>query len=115
MDELNTKQLKTFHDLLIKRRENLLAVENSANDAAKTVVLDQSSVGRLSRMDALQGQAMSVETNRRRDEELRNIATALARIESGDYGYCLECGEMISRLRLEVSPSTAYCIKCADL
>jgi len=115
MDELNKKQLKTFHDLLIQRRQSLLSVANTADEAAQTVILDQSSVGRLSRMDALQGQSMSLETNRRREEELRNIATALARIESGDYGYCIECGELIARLRLEVSPSAAYCIKCAEL
>ena len=113
MEEFSAKELQHFHELLIHRRDNLLAVEESANEAAETVELDQSRMGRLSRMDAMQGQAMTVETRRRRDEELRNIATALARIESGDYGYCKTCDELITSARLEVDPATKFCIKCA--
>ena len=57
---------------------------------------------------------MSIETKRRREQELRNIAAALARIESGDFGYCKSCDELIAVKRLEVDPSTQYCIKCAS-
>lgn len=114
MAELTAVELQHFHDLLMQRRDALLAVAESANEAAETVELDQSRMGRLSRMDAMQGQAMTVETKRRRDEELRNIATALARIESGDYGYCIKCDEPIASARLEVDPAAKFCIKCAD-
>jgi DnaK suppressor protein len=113
MTEFSAEALQHFHDLLIQRRDGLLAVQESANEAAETVELDQSRMGRLSRMDAMQGQAMSVETRRRREEELRNIVTALARIESGDYGYCIACDEPIASARLEVDPAAKHCIKCA--
>ena len=114
MDEFTEEQIQHFQSILIQRRDELLAVADSANEAAETVELDQTRMGRLSRMDALQGQAMSVETKRRREEELRKIATALARIESGDYGYCQNCDEIIAIARLEVDPAAKYCIKCAE-
>jgi DnaK suppressor protein len=102
-----------FRQLLLERRQTLLDVAGTARDAAGTVELDQSRVGRLSRMDALQGQAMSRETNRRRELELARIEAALKRIEGGEYGYCVRCGEAIAEGRLLFDPSTPLCIDCA--
>ncbi|MCZ6804641.1 MAG: TraR/DksA C4-type zinc finger protein [Proteobacteria bacterium] len=82
--------------------------------AAKPVELDQTTVGRLSRMDAMQAQAMSIEAKRRREIEHLRINAALKRLEEGVYGECLECVEMIPAARLEFDPSTPFCIKCAE-
>ncbi len=103
-----------FRELLIHRREALLQADSGGQEAAQTVVLDQARVGRLSRMDALQTQAISQETNRRREVELRRIATALQRMADEDYGYCVECGEDIAFRRLEVDPAAPLCIDCAN-
>ena len=91
--------------------ENLAAV---ADEAAEVVQLDQSKVGRFSRMDAIQAQAMAQESVRRREEMLRNIAAALQRIEDGDYGLCRNCDEPINPRRLEADPTALYCIDCAS-
>jgi DnaK suppressor protein len=56
---------------------------------------------------------MSQERERRREQELRRIAAALQRIESGDYGYCLECDELIAEARLSLDPAVTLCIDCA--
>ena len=109
-----TLDLQHFRTLLLKRKEELLAVTETADAAADTVELDQTRQGRLSRMDALQQQAMSQETNRRRELELRRISSALARMESGDYGYCVSCDEEITVGRLEIDPAAEQCIKCAE-
>ena len=77
------------------------------------VELDQQRVGRLSRMDALQGQAMAQETARRRAVELQRIDAALARIDAGDYGYCARCDEPIEPPRLGLDPATPLCVACA--
>ncbi|MEQ8332599.1 TraR/DksA family transcriptional regulator [Nisaea sp.] len=103
-----------FRGLLLARRIELQAVMDSASGAAKPVELDQSRVGRLSRMDALQGQAMAKETERRRGMELQRIASALARIEDEDFGYCVSCGEEIPLKRLELDPAITTCITCAS-
>lgn len=77
------------------------------------VEVDQTTQGRLSRMDALQGQAMAQEVARRRDAEIRRIDAALQRIDEGDYGYCVACGEEVALKRLELDPATPNCIDCA--
>ncbi|MDH5600001.1 MAG: TraR/DksA family transcriptional regulator, partial [Gammaproteobacteria bacterium] len=88
MTELTSEQVEQFKQALLKERELLTSTVAAESESAKTVELDQSKVGRLSRMDALQGQAMSQETKHRHEAVLRNITAALSRIESGDYGYC---------------------------
>ncbi len=105
---------KAVRVALIARRETLLRLVDSSAEARQTVELDQSRVGRLSRMDALQSQAMSVETDRRRKVELQQIAAALGRIEDGDYGTCLGCGEAIAPQRLALNPTAPVCIECAQ-
>ena len=67
--------LALFKKRLLQQQKELLDLEETGNDAAKTVELDQTRVGRLSRMDALQGQAMSLEMKRRRQIELQKILT----------------------------------------
>lgn len=106
--------LAHFRRLLLQRRDERLQLEQTGKEAADTVELDQSKVGRLSRMDALQAQAMSQEGERRRALELRRIEAALRRIEEGDYGYCLECGEPIALQRLEFDPAVTLCVACAE-
>ena len=89
-------------------RQRLLQLESR-----KPVELDQSRVGRLSRMDALQGQAMSQEQARRRQFELQRIAAALRHLDDGEYGDCRDCGEPIAVRRLEMDPAATLCIHCA--
>ncbi len=103
-----------FEGLLNKRLREICELTETGDNAAKPVELDQTRVGRLSRMDAMQAQAMSVEAKRRREAELKNIKAALLRTGAGTYGECLECSEMISVARLEFNPSTPYCIQCAE-
>lgn len=87
--------------------------EASAGDAA-IVELDQSKVGRLSRMDAMQTQQMAKETARRRELELQKIAGALRRIDNDEFGECFVCNEMIEEGRLRADPTCTRCIKCAE-
>lgn len=115
MNDLTTKKIQEFRDALIENREILAIAIEAENESSKTVELDQSKVGRLSRMDALQGQAMTQETKLRHEKGLGKISAALSRIESGDYGYCLKCNELISIARLEADPAASLCINCANL
>ena len=109
-----TLNLDHFRLLLNQRRETLRQTTATGDDAAKTVELDQARVGRLSRMDALQGQAMSKEAQRRRELALKSIQRAFVRLENEEYGECQDCGEMIAEARLEIDPAAALCIICAE-
>ena len=105
---------KHFSDLLLKRQSELKALSATGDEASKPVELDQARVGRLTRMDALQGQAMSQEARRRRELELVRISKALKRLELGEFGECLTCGEKVAIGRLEVDPAATLCIGCAE-
>lgn len=106
--------LEIYEKKLLHLKKDLQAVEETGNAAAKPVALDQSSVGRLSRIDAMQMQAMSLETKRRRSLQLQRIEGALKRIGKGEYGYCLKCEEEIQEKRLDFDPSVFLCINCAN-
>ncbi|MGD1876179.1 MAG: TraR/DksA family transcriptional regulator [Kiloniellaceae bacterium] len=99
---------------MIARRRELQDLVESSADSRKPVELDQTRVGRLSRMDALQNQAMSLEAERRRKRELQRIEASLKRIEEGGYGYCVTCGEQIPLRRLELDPTLPICVDCAN-
>ena len=106
--------LERFRDRLNKLKTELENISVSSQDATKPVELDQTRVGRLSRLDAMQGQQMAQETNRRRQQQLVSINAALRRIESGTFGYCVVCGEEIDRRRLWVNPPATMCVPCAS-
>lgn len=114
MDEPVSFDLSVFRGRLITRRSELLDLVQTSADSRKPVELDQTRVGRLSRMDALQNQAMSLEAERRRRLELQRIEASLKRIEEGDYGYCVSCGEQIPLRRLELDPTLPTCVNCAS-
>lgn len=98
---------------LLQLQAELLELEDTSRQAARTVELDQASIGRLSRMDALQAQQMAKESVRRRQIMLSRIEGALQRLASDEYGFCFECGEAINPRRLAVDPTSTLCIDCA--
>ena len=111
---MDDEQLEDFKQRLLQYQEQLQKAAEANEDAADTVELDQTRQGRLSRMDALQGQAMSIAAKNRRDQELKPIASALRRIEDSDYGYCHVCDKEISLERLQFNPTVTLCILCAE-
>ena len=111
---MNEKELIEFKDRLLQYRQSLLETSEANESAADTVELDQTRQGRLSRMDALQGQAMSIAALNRRNKELKKVDQALERIQDNDFGYCEMCDEEIGAKRLEINPTVTHCIHCAE-
>jgi DnaK suppressor protein len=99
---------------LFAMREELQDIADTGDDPAAVVQLDQSKVGRLSRMDALQAQAMAKASGERRALQLREIDAALRRIDDGSYGDCERCEEPINPRRLDADPTARLCIDCAS-
>jgi DnaK suppressor protein len=99
-----------FRPLIEAELAELLKASDTSAEARGTVALDQQSVGRLSRMDAMQGQAMAQEQERRRQGRIAALKATLKRMESGE---CAECGEPIAERRLEVDPTVLLCVSCA--
>lgn len=98
---------------LTEERAALLAESAAAEAERRPVELDQQSVGRLSRMDAMQVQAMAQATEQRRQLRLRVIDAALARLDAGTWGECVRCGEEIEPRRLALDLAAPLCADCA--
>ncbi len=102
-----------FENLLLARRIELEEASELAEQSRDAVQLDQTSVGRVSRIDAIQRQEMAKAGEQRRLNEISRIQTAMKRIAQDAYGDCLKCGEEIALKRLEFDPAAPLCIKCA--
>lgn len=103
-----------MRDKLLELRAELESVVATSKDSAAVVELDQAKVGRLSRMDAMQAQAMAQAAGQRREAMLRKIAAALQRIDDDEFGICAECEDPINPRRLEFDPTVLLCVDCAS-
>ena len=106
------QKIKKFKDLLIKEKDELKMLSLKTKDSRAPVILDQQSVGRLSRMDAIQQQNMNLATETNRNNKISQIENTLKRIELGTFGICISCGEEISEKRLLIDPTVLKCIGC---
>lgn len=106
--------MNSYKTALLKEREEIEKSLALAEDSTKPVELDQTTQGRVSRIDAIQQQEMVLAAQRRREQRLSMIDSALKRIESGDFGYCIICDEAIPEKRLELDPATLKCVMCAN-
>ncbi len=110
---LKDAEIEEFRDILRAEQAEIRQDEDSSTEDRETVMLDQQSVGRLSRMDAMQRQAMAQASSRRRASRQTRIAAALQRIVEGEFGFCQDCGEDISTARLRLDATVPTCISCA--
>jgi len=111
---MNDEAVEQIRQQLVQLKLELQAQEKEYGDSSKTVELDQTRVGRLTRMDAMQAQQMALESARRRQHQVLKIEGALRRLESGEYGVCFVCGEAISSRRLAADPTSTRCMACVE-
>lgn len=111
---INKQEREAFRRQLVALRDEIVQVSATGDDAAAVVELDQTAVGRLSRMDAMQAQAMSLDAQRRRAGTLKAIERALVQIRDDEFGDCVDCGELIALARLRFDPTSTRCIDCAS-
>jgi DnaK suppressor protein len=104
--------IAAMKEALETRLAESVALTDSTQESRRPVELDQQSVGRLARMDAMQQQAMALATQQRRLTEQKRLRAALRRIETDDYGWCARCGEAIDADRLRRDPAITLCLPC---
>ena len=107
------------HKQLYQQRiiDQLSALEqdNALGQSSQALVtLDQQSVGRLSRMDALQSQVMAQATQKRRHVLRRGLLSALQRLKEDNFGFCEDCGEDSAPKRLDFNPTVLLCVGCVS-
>lgn len=114
-DEPTPTQLRSmFFDRLESELVALQSASTSTEADRKPVELDQQSVGRLSRMDAMQQQAMAAAQEIRRHGRAQALAAAIRRMNTAEFGWCDNCGDYIGTRRLDVDPTLMRCRDCAN-
>ena len=109
---LKPTQIASLKQDLLCLAEQLQELLDTHSESVSTVTLDQSKVGRLSRMDALQQQAINQASRHQHQQRLRLIQLALQAINDNEYGFCSECGADIPFARLQARPESLTCIAC---
>jgi DnaK suppressor protein len=111
-EELTDAQIEVLRVELARLKDELELRLNANADAAKPVVLDQTAVGRVSRVDAMQSQAMAKATRGTLKISLDQCNAALRAVERGEYGLCRKCEEPVGIKRLSVKPEAPFCLEC---
>ena len=112
MEELSETQTETLRTQLVTLVAELESALSASAASAAPVVLDQSSVGRLSRMDAMQQQAMAKATRQKAQLRLTQCKAALSAFDRDEYGLCRKCEEPIGYRRLCAKPEAPFCVEC---
>jgi len=110
--ELTDEQVEELQGDLVELRRSLADALAAGRESSKPVALDQSSVGRLSRMDAMQVQQVAKANLRSCELRTQLVAQALRLVSEGEYGYCRRCEEPIGYSRLKARPETPFCLSC---
>ena len=110
---LKKSDLTKFKTNLLDLKREILEIEIASSGSKKPVALDQSSVGRVTRIDAIQQQQMAVESSRRRTDTMLKIEAALLGIQSDEFGICVECGDDIATATLDIDPTFVKCVNCS--
>ncbi len=111
---MNKDGIEQFRQRLLDQRSELQESERAYKESGDSIELDQTRVGRLSRMDAMQAYQMALETSRRRQHQLLKIEGALRRIDSDEYGDCFVCSKEIDVRRLSADPTSTRCMGCVE-
>jgi DnaK suppressor protein len=109
---LSDADLAELEELICSHVEHLEALLDDREEASKPVQLDQQSIGRVSRIDAIQQQQMAVSNKKTAEKELISLRLALKKMTEDEYGYCESCGEDIGFKRLQIKPEAEFCISC---
>jgi DnaK suppressor protein len=110
--QLKPSQVAQLRAQLVTRQQELSELLENAGESTGPVTLDQQAVGRVSRIDAIQQQQMAIASQQQASDMLKRTELSLRRIDEGEYGDCLQCGEPIAYARLQAQPFANLCIDC---
>jgi DnaK suppressor protein len=110
---MDNTTLERFKKQLEEMEAELRAGVEGKAEASAPVTLD-TSIGRLSRMDAIQSQQMALGLKARQQQALLRVRNAIEAIRKGTFGQCRRCKDPIGVERLEAQPDAVVCVKCAE-
>ena len=111
-DQLTQSQIDELQGLLKELKQTLESHMTQTRSDTNPVTLDQQSVGRVSRIDAIQQQQMAIASHEQASQQLKQVELALQRVEAEEYGLCLACAEPAMFARLQAQPGAELCLEC---
>ena len=117
---MTPEKLEYFKDKLIARKASIesqlqtFAKKNAEIKNDYETVFEQIGDSPEENADEVTAYGDNLAIEHELEDSLLDIDAALERIEKGAYGYCQNCGQMISPERLEVVPEATECIKCEE-
>jgi len=106
---MNQTELNKYRAVLEAKKADLSAGLRNREDIAIEKTPDA-----LDEVQLAGERELAIRNLDRESSLLRNVRTALARIEDGSYGVCFHCEEDIKPKRLEAVPWAKYCIRCQE-
>lgn len=103
---------KLLKEKLLTLEKELIEAISNAKESSKPVTLDQQATGRVSRIDAIQQQQMSLAALKRQEQQLALVRQALSKVDTESFGLCIKCEEPISEERLIARPESPICKAC---
>ena len=111
---MNKRQLERYRKLLTAKREELLHRVRAARTSEKeSGVKDAPDLGDRALSTVIRDLSYQLSAGER--DIVRRIDDALDRIDSKEYGACLECGKKVQPARLDAVPWARHCIECQEL
>ncbi len=108
-----TKKETTVIEQIIKTQISELKKQIKSIEEKTKPIAPECGLGRLTRMEAMGESHVNhkiLDESRLRMTRLKN---ALTRIDSEEYGLCIECGEDINIDRMKIRPESIRCVACA--
>ncbi len=111
---MDKRKMKSYRDRLLERRESLFRQVTEAEMSSRERDLEATQDPADMAANAYTKELLiSMSANDRKLLVL--IDEALERVEKGEYGDCINCGEPVQEKRLDAVPWTRYCLKCQDM
>lgn len=108
---MNTKEKKKLINIILQRISETKEEIEELQELVKPIPLD-ASIGRISRMDAINNKTINESSLREKKQQLKKLERAIEQSESDTFGVCSKCGNDIPFGRLEYMPHTTRCVQC---
>lgn len=109
MDDAKKIEIKGLIEERIEKTINQIA----GYETMAEPITPENSIGRISRMDAINNKSVVDAALRTAKEKLSGLKSMLKKIHEPDFGTCDRCGDLIPERRLILMPQSKYCVRCA--
>lgn len=106
---MDKKAIKEHIQQEIKSTEQLIVEYKELSQP----IAPENSIGRVSRMDAINNKSINESALRKQEEKLKKLNYVLTKVDDKNFGRCAKCNSEIPLGRILIMPQSIYCVRCA--